>query len=115
MSEMSDGHSIAFALPDGEKVVLRLYVAGSAPRSSLAIRTIKWLCEKHLAGRYDLKVIDIYQQPWLAREAQLVAAPTLVREHPLPARRFVGSMSSVDRLFAGLGALGPLPGGAAPS
>lgn len=85
------------------RFVLRLYVTGGAPRSSWAVRNVSKLCEEHLRGRYDLEVIDLYQQPWLARDAQLVAAPTLVKERPLPERRFIGAMSDGPRLLAGLG------------
>jgi circadian clock protein KaiB len=77
--------------------VFRLYVAGGSPRSAWAIRNVRSLCERYLPGSYDLTVIDIYQQPELAREAQLVAAPTLVKELPPPAQRFVGTMSEGDR------------------
>ena len=91
--------------PPAEEVrfVLRLYVTGGSPRSSWAVRNVSKLCEAHLRGRYDLEVIDLYQQPWLARDAQLVAAPTLVKERPLPERRFIGAMSDGPRLLAGLG------------
>ena len=64
--------------------VLRLYVAGSTPQSSRAIRNLKALCETHLPERYALTVVDLYAQPELAREDQIVVAPTLVRQSPLP-------------------------------
>lgn len=94
--------------------VLRLYVTGGAPRSSWAVRNVSKLCEEHLHGRYDLEVIDLYQQPWLARDAQLVAAPTLVKERPLPERRFIGAMSDGPRLLAGLGIEPPAQAQGAP-
>ena len=82
--------------------VLRLYVAGGAPRSAWAIRNVKKLCEEHLPGRFDLEVIDVYQQPALAQHADLLATPTLVKVLPLPLRRFIGTMSDTPCLLAGL-------------
>jgi circadian clock protein KaiB len=72
---------------------LKLYVAGSTRLSVKAIATLKKICEEHLKGRYTLEVIDIYQQPTLARREQIIAAPTLVRKLPLPLRKFIGDMS----------------------
>lgn len=94
----------------GVKIVLRLYVTGGAPRSAWAVHNVSKLCEQHLLGRYDLEVIDIYQQPWRARDAQLIAAPTLIKELPLPPRRFIGEMSDHVRLLAGMGVELPPPG-----
>jgi circadian clock protein KaiB len=82
--------------------VLRLYVTGTTPRSSRAIRTIKAICEAHLRGRYRLEVIDIYQRPALARDEQIVATPTLIRELPPPIRRMIGDLSDTDRVLVGL-------------
>lgn len=85
-----------------KKYVLRLYVAGSTPRSMDAILAIKKICEEHLKGRYELEVIDLYQQPTLARGEQIVAVPTLVKKLPLPLRKFIGNMGDVDRILVGL-------------
>src|SRR5512145_1842498 len=82
--------------------VLRLYVAGATPKSTEAILNIKKVCEEHLKGRYELEVIDIYQQPVLAKGEQIIAAPTLVKKLPLPLRRFISSMQNVDRILVGL-------------
>lgn len=82
--------------------LLRLYVAGSTPRSSRAIRTIRAICEEHLKGCYRLEVIDIYQRPALARDEQIVATPTLIRELPPPLRRLIGDLSDVERVLVGL-------------
>jgi len=82
--------------------VLRLYVTGLTPRSSLAISRLRSLCEEFLAGRYDMEVIDVYQQPELARRMQLVAAPTLIKELPLPVRRLIGDLSDRQRVLIGL-------------
>ena len=85
-----------------EKYVLRLYVAGTTPRSREAIRIVTEICREQLAGRCDLQVIDLYQQPLLARSEQIVALPTLVREKPVPFRKLVGSMADKEKLLAGL-------------
>ena len=85
-----------------QKYVLRLYVAGITPRSQEAIRTVTAICEEHLAGRYDLEVIDIYQQPVLAKGEQIIAAPTLIKKLPLPLRKFIGSMADKERILVGL-------------
>lgn len=88
--------------PDRTKYVLRLYVTGTTPKSQAAISNIKRICENELKGRYDLKVIDIYQQPALAQGEQIVAAPTLIKRLPLPLRRIVGDLSDVERVLFGL-------------
>src|ERR1022692_2696357 len=78
---------------------LRLYVAGASARSRLAVRRVYQLCEAELKGNYDLEVIDVYQDPELARGNQIVAPPTLVKEFPLPVRRFIGNLSNTTGLF----------------
>jgi circadian clock protein KaiB len=83
--------------------VLRLYVAGMTPRSTTAFAAIKAICEERLQGRYDLEVIDIYQQPGLAKIEQIVAAPTLVKKLPAPLRRLIGDLSTKERVLLGLG------------
>ena len=85
-----------------EKYLLRLYIAGLTPRSQAAIKNIKKICEEHLNGRYDLEVIDVYQQPVLAKGEQIIAAPTLIKKLPLPLRRFIGDLSDSDRVLVGL-------------
>ena len=85
-----------------EKYLLRLYISGITPRSTTAIERIKRICEEHLKGRHDLEVIDIYQQPSLAKGEQIVAAPTLIRRLPLPLRRIIGDMSNEGRVLLGL-------------
>jgi len=98
----------AEASPSGEQYVLRLYVTGMTPRSLEAIANIKSICEEHLEGRYSLEVIDIYQRPQLAREEQIIAAPTLVKKLPEPLRRLIGNLSIKERVLMGLD-LRPLP------
>jgi len=83
----------------GETQYLRLYVTGGSPHSRRAIENTKRLCEEHLKGRYDLEVIDLYQQPELARDEQLVAIPTLIKYHPLPIKRFVGDMTRTAQIL----------------
>ncbi len=85
-----------------ERYVLRLYVTGATPRSLRAIENIKHICEEHLKGRYSLQVIDVYQQPVLAKGEQIIAAPTLVKQLPVPLRRFIGDMANTDRILLGL-------------
>ena len=85
-----------------EQYVLRLYVTGMTPRSAEAFASIKAICEQHLNGRYDLEVIDIYKQPSLARDEQIIAAPTLIKKLPAPLRRLVGNLSQEERVLFGL-------------
>lgn len=88
--------------PDAETYVLRLYVAGTTPRSMRAILDARAFCETHLSKRYALEVIDIHQQPDLARDEQIIAVPTLVRSLPPPLRKLVGDLSDEERVLAGL-------------
>lgn len=85
-----------------ENYLLRLYISGITPRSSAAIDRVKRICEKHLKGRCDLEIIDIYQQPSLAKGEQIIAAPTLLKKLPLPLRRIIGDMSNEERVLLGL-------------
>ena len=98
----------------GEKYILRLYISGVTARSTRAILNLKALCNEYLPGRFQLDVIDIYQQPELAKDEQIVAAPTLIKTLPLPLRRFIGDMSRSDRLLLGLGLSPARPPGYAP-
>jgi circadian clock protein KaiB len=84
------------------KYVLRLYVSGSTLKSALAVENIKRICEQYLKNRYDLEVIDIYQQPNLARDEQIVAVPTLIKRLPPPRRRLIGDMSNPKKVLFGL-------------
>ena len=88
---------------DRARYVLRLYVTGATDRSIRAIANIRGFCERYLKGHYDLRVVDIYQQPSLAQVQQIVAAPTLVKSEPLPQKRLVGDFSDRTRLLASLG------------
>ena len=84
------------------KYVLRLYVAGATDRSRKAILRARQLCATELNGNFELKVIDVYQQPILARDGHIVATPTLVREFPKPVRRLIGDLANTSGLFVGL-------------
>ena len=81
---------------------LRLYVTGTSARSTQAVANIRNLCEEYLHGKYDLEVIDIYQQPMEAVDEQIIAAPTLVKSLPAPSRRLIGDLSDRDRVIVGL-------------
>ena len=81
---------------------LRLYITGQTPRSAGSVQNLKNVCDQYLAGKFELEVIDIYQQPELAQKAQIIAAPTLVKSLPLPLRRLVGDLSNRRRVLMGL-------------
>jgi circadian clock protein KaiB len=84
------------------KYVLRLYIAGATNRSRRALARARHLCDVELKGRCQLEVIDVYQQPILAIHGQIVATPTLVKEFPLPVRRFIGGLEDTARIVVGL-------------
>jgi circadian clock protein KaiB len=92
--------SLATRLPG--KCVLRLFVAGATARSRQAILHVRQLCEAELKDNCTLEVIDIYQQPHLARDNQIVATPTLIKEFPRPVRRFIGNLANITGLFVEL-------------
>ena len=85
-----------------EKYILRLYVTGMTPKSINAIENIKKICEENLKGRYELEVVDIYQQPEYAKKEEIIAAPTLIKKLPLPLRKFIGDMSNKEKILVGL-------------
>jgi circadian clock protein KaiB len=82
--------------------LLRLFTTGSTPRSTRAIQNLRDICEAMLKGRYTLEVIDIYQEPGRASEADIIAAPTLIKDEPQPPRRLVGDLSDRDKVISGL-------------
>lgn len=102
-SEPRDETTPELKPPAPERFSLFLYVTGATAASCRAVASLKSFCEKHLKGKYALEVIDIYQQPGLAVDDQVLATPTLIRKHPLPRRRLVGDLSDQDRLLTGLG------------
>jgi circadian clock protein KaiB len=81
---------------------LRLFVTGQTPRSAASIRNLREVCDEYLKGRFELEVIDLYRRPDLAREGQVVAAPTLIKRLPLPLRRLVGDLSDRKDVLLGL-------------
>ncbi len=83
-------------------MLLRLYIAGTSVRSTRAIQNARKICDEHLAGRYQLEVIDILQQPALARDHQILAVPTLIRTLPVPLRRIIGDLSEQEVVLFGL-------------
>jgi circadian clock protein KaiB len=85
-----------------DKYILRLYITGTTSRSVLAITNLKKICEEYLEGRYELEVIDLYQKPFLAKDEQIIAAPTLIKKLPLPFRRIIGDMSNKEKVLMGL-------------
>jgi circadian clock protein KaiB len=98
----------ALANPEGagrngkEKYVLKLYITGMTARSQQALRNLKKVCHDYLGDNYELEVIDIYQQPTLAKGDQIIAVPTLIKKLPLPLRRLIGDLSQEDRIVLGL-------------
>jgi circadian clock protein KaiB len=85
-----------------DKFLLRLYVNGATLKSKLAVENIKQVCEQHLNGRYNLEIIDIFQQANLARDEQIVAVPTLIKRLPHPLRRLIGDLSDKNKVLFGL-------------
>ena len=88
---------------DGDRYVLRLFVAGMTARSQRTIGNLRAICVAHLGDRVDLEIVDIYQSPQLAEADQVVAAPTLLKLRPLPVRRIIGDLSDKPRVLRGLG------------
>lgn len=92
----------AASTPEASRYVLRLYVTGMTPRSVRAVKNLQVICDEYLKDRYELEVVDIYQQPVLTKGEQIIAAPTLIKKLPLPMRRIIGDMSNRDRVLLGL-------------
>jgi circadian clock protein KaiB len=88
--------------PRSEKWELRLYTAGQTPKSLAAIKNLKRVCEEHLAGCYEIEIVDLLKNPRLAKDHQIVAIPTLVRKLPVPLRKIVGDLSDTERTLVGL-------------
>lgn len=87
---------------EGKEYILQLFVAGILPNSTRAIINIKAICEKYLKGRYELEVIDIYQQPALALKEDILAIPLLIKKFPRPEERFIGDLSDTEKVLEGL-------------
>ena len=84
------------------RYILKLYVAGQSPKSVNAIVNIKKICEENLQGRYQLEVVDLFQQPHRAQGEQIIAVPTLIKKLPPPLRRIIGDLSDSERVLVGL-------------
>jgi circadian clock protein KaiB len=80
-----------------------LFITGASPNSVRAINNLKQLCEEHMAGRYELRIIDVYQQPAIAAKEQIIALPLMIRKYPLPERRLIGDMSETTKILKTLG------------
>ena len=87
---------------DKDKYILRLYITGTTNRSVTALTNLKKICDEYLEGRYELEVIDLYRMPTLAKDEQIIAAPTLIKKLPLPFRRIIGDMSNKEKVLLGL-------------
>lgn len=96
----SNGQGTPAATP--KQWQLRLYVAGQTPKSVTAFANLKRLCEEYLAGEFEIEVIDLLENPRLARDDQIVAIPTLVRKLPEPIRKIIGDLSNTERTLVGL-------------
>ena len=90
------------ASPAAQTYSLRLYVAGQTPKSVLAFTNLKQICETHLVGRYEIEIIDLMENPQLARGDQILAVPTLVRRLPEPIKKIIGDLSNTERVLVGL-------------
>jgi circadian clock protein KaiB len=86
-----------------EKLILQLFITGMSENSVRAIENITQLCNQYLKGRFDLKIIDIYKDPSVAEEQRIVFSPSLVRQHPLPRKTFIGDLSDTKKVVLGLG------------
>ena len=85
-----------------DSYVFRLYITGASPNSSRAITNLKTFFEKHLKSRYELQIIDVYQQPQVAKSVDIIALPLLIKKYPLPERRLIGDMSDSEKMFKNL-------------
>jgi circadian clock protein KaiB len=104
-------HQAVDADPPAERYKLRLFITGATPRSIRAIENMHRICEESLEGRYDLEVVDVYQNPEMTKDLQIVATPTLVKILPEPLRRIIGDLSNTERVLAGLNILPLHPDG----
>ena len=95
--------SSAMEKEQGLAFIFRLYITGASPNSSRAITNIKNLFETHLKDQYELNIIDVYQQPQVAKTVDIIALPLLIRKLPLPERRLIGDMSDTAKVLKGLG------------
>lgn len=85
-----------------ETYILRLFITGILPNSARAIKNVNAICEQYLKGRYELEIIDIYQQPALAITEEIIAVPVLIKKFPLPEERMIGDLSDIEKVLKGL-------------
>jgi len=102
LKKANEDFELEISRKQNEKYLLVLYVTGSTPQSVRAIDNIKTICEEHLQGKYNLEVVDLYQNPGLAKSEQIIAAPTLIKKLPLPLRRIIGDLSVSEKVLIGL-------------
>ena len=103
MNNLSDTTFERSSNQDNEEIwTLRLYVAGQTPNALTAFSNLKRICEEHLAGKYEIEVIDLLENPTLARGDQILAVPTLVRKLPEPVKKIIGDLSNTERVLVGL-------------
>ncbi|MCG6136926.1 MAG: circadian clock KaiB family protein [Nostoc sp. LLA-1] len=100
--ESTEDFEKALANKDIKKYVLRLYVAGNTLKSMRAIQMLKRICEKYLKGRYEMEIIDIYQQPEILKKDHIFAVPTLIKELPPPLQQLIGDLTNVDKVIVAL-------------
>lgn len=105
MQDSNTGNLLPQWNEDDEFYNLRLFVTGTSPISVRAISNIKKICEEYLKDRYELEIIDVYQQPLLVKSEDITAVPMLVKKLPLPKKRMVGDMSDINKVLKGLGLL----------
>ena len=101
--QIAESSEIDLDEPEHAVYTLQLYITGSTPKSTRAVHNLMKMCQEHLAGRYELEVIDIYQQPGLAQVEDIIAVPTLVKKRPLPVQKVLGDLSNTQRLVSRLG------------
>lgn len=102
VKSLTEKLDLAKSVLSKDKYILRLYITGTTSRSILAITNLKKICDEYLHGRYELEVIDLYQNPSLAKGDQIIAAPTLIKKLPLPFRHIIGDMSNKEKVLLGL-------------
>jgi circadian clock protein KaiB len=102
MNEIKQVRKVDEEEEEDEGYVLRLLVTGATPNSSRAIANLKEICETYLKGKYELEIIDVYQQPLIAESEQIIALPLLIKKSPLPQKRLIGDMSDMEKVLRGL-------------
>ena len=102
MSENTQTLGENLAPETDEKWFLRLYVAGRSPKCVTALDNLKRFCDERMAGRYEIEIVDLLENPRLAKDDQIIAIPTLVRRLPEPVRKIIGNLSDTERMVVGL-------------